>query len=212
MRRAVAILRAAAAAFQAVFLVGYPLLVLAAGARFGARGAALLLLLFLLPGLVRLLAGGGERARTVLGITAGVGLLLALAALLDDERLMLAYPTLVNGGLLVQFALSLWRGPPTAERFARLSVSDLTAAEMRYCRVVTAIWCVFFALNGAVVTGLAALAPRAWWAAYAGGVSYVLAGALFAAEYVVRKSRFGRYGKGLLDRLLASFFGNAAIP
>jgi len=83
---------------------------------------------------------------------------------------------------------------------------------VRYCRAVTAVWCGFFALNGAVAAALAALAPRAWWAAYAGGASYLLAGALFAAEYVVRKSRFGRYGHGLLDRLLASLFGNAATP
>ena len=33
---------------------------------------------------------------------------------------------------------------------------------------------------------------------------------LFGAEYAVRKARFGRYGKGPVDRALAAVFGKAA--
>ena len=74
---------------------------------------------------------------------------------------------------------------------------------MRYCRSVTLVWCAFFVVNGAAAALLAAFAPRGWWAGYTGVVSYVLVGALFAAEYVVRKARFGRFGRGPVDRLLA---------
>jgi len=200
------------AALQGLLYVAYPLLVLLAVERFGARGAALLLLALLVPGLVRAAARGGPQARTAVGLGATVALLLGLAALLDDTRWMLAYPSLVNGALLAQFAWSLRRGPPTAERFARMQVPDLLPDEVRYCRTVTGAWVVFFALNGAAVTALALWAPRSWWALYAGGLSYLLVGLLFAAEYVVRKARFGRFGPGPVDRLLATLLRRTAAP
>jgi uncharacterized membrane protein len=125
---------------------------------------------------------------------------------------MLAYPSLVNAALFLYFALSLRRGPPVVERLARLVDSDLLPAEVRYCRTVNIVWCGFFVLNGAAATALAFWAPRSWWAAYCGAISYVLVGALFATEYVIRKWRFGRYGRGPVDRCLARLFGNGAVP
>jgi len=201
-----------AAGLQAALLVAYPLLVLLAVERFGARGAALLLLALLVPGLVRAVVQGGPQARTAVGLGAAVALLLGIAALLDDTRWMLAYPSLVNGALLAQFAWSLRRGPPTAERFARMQVPDLLPEEVRYCRTVTGVWVAFFAANGAAVTALALWAPRSWWGVYAGGLSYLLVGLLFAAEYVVRKARFGRFGSGPVDRLLAALLRRTAAP
>jgi uncharacterized membrane protein len=75
---------------------------------------------------------------------------------------------------------------------------------------VTVLWCAFFTLNGAATGLLAALAPRSWWALYTGAIAYVLMGALFAGEYLVRKARFGRFGPGLLDRLLARLLPRAS--
>jgi hypothetical protein len=40
------------------------------------------------------------------------------------------------------------------------------------------------------------------WAAYTGVISYVLIGAVFALEFLVRRVRFGRFGEGPHDRLL----------
>jgi len=194
---------------QAVFLVGYPVLVAVSVTYLGARAAALLLLGIFLAARLRTLRQDLRKARALAALGASVATLLLLAALLDDPRFLLAYPSLVNAVLLAQFAWSLHRGPPVAERFARLSVSDLSPAEIRYCRTVTLAWCAFFALNGGATTALALWAPRAVWAAYAGGLSYLLVGLCFAAEYAIRKARFGRFGPGLADRLLARLLGRA---
>ncbi len=193
--------RVAVAILQGVLLVAWPLLVFFGGERFGTRGVALLLLALALPALVRAVAAGRRAARTLLGSSGGVVAILALSALLDHPALLLAYPALVNLVLLVQFGSSL-RGTPFVERFARLVDPELSEPEVRYCRTVTRVWCAFFALNGVAAALLAAFAPRAWWAAYTGLLSYLLVGALFAAEWLVRKVRFRRFGPGLLDRAL----------
>ncbi len=205
------LLRALFTAAQAIFAVGYPFLVLGSVTWLGARHAALLLLALLALTRARSLGRDLARARGLLGLWLAVAALLVVSALLDDTRYMLAYPTLVNAAFLAQFAWSLYRGPSTAERFARMEVPDLTADEVHYCRSVTGIWCAFFVLNGAAAAALAVAAPRSWWAYYTGGVSYALVGILFAAEYLVRKARFGRYGRGPVDRVLARVLGNAGV-
>ena len=108
--------------------------------------------------------------RRLLVPLAAAGLPALLAALLEDPLLLLFVPVLVNLGLLVAFARSLWRGPPVIESLARLQVGDLSDAEVRYCRSVTGIWCVFFVANasadgrpraGRLAGGLGAVDRRA---------------------------------------------------
>ncbi len=197
------LLRAAAVALETTTFVAFPLLVFAGVSRLGARTTALLLCALLLPGAIRAAARGRDRLRAALLLPVSTAALLALAAVLDDGRFMLAYPVLVNAALLLQFGLSLRGERSLVETFARLRVPDLSDAERRYCRSVTIVWCAFFVLNGAAAALLAAFAPRGWWAAYTGAIAYALVGALFAAEYVVRKARFQRFGRGPVDRLLA---------
>lgn len=199
-----------AGALQAALVVAYPFLALAGMARFGARAAALLLLALFALGQLRNLVARPREARAVLAMAALVAGPLLLAALLDDPRLILAVPAIVNLLLLLQFGLSLRTGRPMVERFARMQVDDLSPAELRYCRSVTVVWSAFFALNGAAAALLAAFAPRSWWALYTGAIAYALMGALFAGEYLVRKARFGRFGPGLLDRLLARLLPRAS--
>jgi uncharacterized membrane protein len=67
---------------------------------------------------------------------------------------------------------------------------ELTEAKRAHCRQVTIAWCVFFAFNGALAAVLAFAAPLSWWAAYSGGIAYVLMGMMFAGEYGLRKLRF----------------------
>lgn len=186
------------------FTLAYPLLVAASVTLLGARTAALALLGVHLLARLRTFRRDLQRARGLLVLAASVAVLLALGAILDDPRFLLAYPSLVNAALLVHFAWSL-RSVPIAERFARMEAGDeeLEASALRYCRRVTVVWCAFFVVNGGIATALAAWAPRAAWAAYTGGVSYVLVGLVFAVEYVIRKARFGRFGPGLVDRTLA---------
>jgi uncharacterized membrane protein len=83
---------------------------------------------------------------------------------------------------------------------------ELPEGGVAYCRGVTKVWCVFFVLNGAAAGGLALWAPVSWWAAYTGGAAYALMGLVFGVEYVVRKARFRRYGRGLHDRILSVLF------
>jgi uncharacterized membrane protein len=192
-------------------LAALPFVVLLAGGRFGTKAGAAVVLVLVAPGLVRTAMRAVKHPGGLgFGLPAGIIGLLILAAAMKDARYVLAYPTLVNGALLLQFGGSLWRGPPVVERLARLQVPNLSPEEVRYCRTVTVVWCAFFVANGATVTTLALLAPRSWWAAYAGGVSYLLVGILFSGEYVVRKMRFGRFGAGLIDSVLASVLGRSA--
>lgn len=130
----------------------------------------------------------------------------AVAATTGDARLLLAQPVIVNLGLLVMFGGSLRAPMPIVERFARMQVPDLTDAERRYCRGVTKVWCVYFAMNAVVSAVLALLYPLSWWTLYTGLVAYVLAGLLFGAEFLVRKLRFRRYGAGVHDRVLSRLF------
>jgi uncharacterized membrane protein/peptidoglycan/xylan/chitin deacetylase (PgdA/CDA1 family) len=194
-----------------LFTLAYPLLVAVSLAWLGARWAALTLLGLHLVLRLRTLRHDLARARGLLATGASVAVLLAAGAVLDDPRFLLAYPSLVSLALLVQFAWSL-RGVSMAERFARLELKEgeaLPPEGVRYCRRVTLVWCAFFLLNGGAATALAALAPRTVWAIYTGGVSYALIGLLFAAEYVIRRVRFGRYGAGPVDRVLARWFSRA---
>ena len=128
----------------------------------------------------------------------------ALGWFVKDPRFLLCLPTLINAALFVSFGQSLWTAMPLVERFARLSHADLGAAEVRYCRQVTKLWCGFFVFNGATAAALAWAAPLAWWATYTGLLAYLLMGLLMAGEYVVRKQRFGRWNSSLPDRFLAT--------
>jgi len=208
MSRARAIAGGAAAALHASSLFLFPLAVLAGVRLLGPRATALLLLAAIVLGAL-LGRRTAPRGPPGLLLTSAVAVLLLVAAALDDARLMLAYPVLVNAIFLAQFAGTLVHGPPLVERIARRQVPDLSASEVRYCRTVTGVWSVFFVLNGAIAAALAVAASRVWWALYTGVLSYVLVALLFTVEYVVRKARFGRYGRGPVDRALFALLGDA---
>jgi len=96
------------------------------------------------------------------------------------------YPVLVNGAMLGAFGYSLIFPPSMAERFARMREPDLPAQSVGYMRRVTQVWCVFFAVNGAVALATALWAPPAVWSLYNGLIAYLLMGLLFAGEYFIR--------------------------
>jgi uncharacterized membrane protein len=121
----------------------------------------------------------------------GLGLAAAAIAVLvalSNEALPLKlYPAAVNAAMLAVFAWSLWHPPTVVERIARLQEPDLPPRGVVYTRHVTQAWCVFFVFNGAVATATAFLASDRVWALYNGGVAYVLIGAMFAGEWLVRR-------------------------
>jgi uncharacterized membrane protein len=182
----------------ALLALAYPLAVYLGITRFGTRFAAwLLLVAACVNALLRSRTLRRPAWRSALAIP-----LCASALWLDDRRYVLALPVLINAGLFISFYSSLHTPTPLVERFARMQVTDLSAAELAYCRTVTKVWCGFFVFNGGIAALLAAASALDAWALYTGLISYLLIGMLGATEYTVRKYRFGRYGAGPHDRLL----------
>jgi len=103
------------------------------------------------------------------------------------------YPALVNATMLALFAWSLWRPPTIVERIARLQDPALPPEGVAYTRRVTMAWCVFFVLNGALAMLTAALGDDRVWAVYNGGIAYLLMGAMFAGEWLVRRRVMARH-------------------
>ena len=197
---------------RSVLMVAYPIAVYVGLTHFSARAVGLLLLVFVLPGLFRtLVQSSRDQLRSVLPAPLTAALLIALSAGLNDRRFILALPVLISLVFLVGFGTSL-RSVPMVERFARMQDGDLTPDKVRYCRVVTQVWCVFFALNAAVSAALAALAPLSAWALYCGLIAYVFIGTLAGAEYTIRKYRFREYRDTLADRILSRVFPPGEVP
>lgn len=189
----------------AIFAI-YPFAVYFGLTRLSARAVGLMLVALLIPTLASRVRGTTrEHLRAVLPVPLTVLAVALLGAAFDDRRLVMALPVVISGVLLVHFAASL-RGMPIVERFARMQSASLSPAQVRYCRVVTLVWCAFFVLNGVTAALLALRAPVAMWAAYTGAGAYVLMGLLGASEYIVRKARFREFGPAFYDRALARVF------
>ena len=204
LRRA---LRLASAVGTVVVVLGYPLAIYFGLTHFRPRTVGLMLAVVLLPTLVlRIKRARRMHLRSLVLMPVLVLVLVSLSIIIDDHRFILVLPVLINAALLGVFAGSLRQEISTVERFARLQVDDLSPAEIRYCRVVTALWCVFFAVNAIAAAALALAGQLAWWSLYNGLLTYIALGVLFAAEFVVRKYRFRRYGRGLVDRALSRLF------
>lgn len=194
------------AVVNTLLFAGYPLAVYIGLTHFSARGVGLLLLVLWLPGLAyRARNARREDLLVAVRLPLSIITVAGLAAWLDDRRLVLALPVLINGLLLAQFSASL-RTTPIVERFARMQQPTLSNEQRAYCRSVTVVWCGFFVLNAVISAALALRGPVAWWALYTGLVAYFLIGVVATVEYVVRKARFREYGPGLHDRVLSRLF------
>jgi uncharacterized membrane protein len=126
-------------------------------------------------------------SRVELAVLAGLLLLAGTTAVTNSELLLRLYPAAMNLGLLLLFCLSLVFPPSMIERFARLGEPDLPDAAVRYTRHVTQVWCAFFVGNGAIAVYTALYAGRDAWALYNGFIAYLLMGALFGGEWLVRR-------------------------
>jgi uncharacterized membrane protein len=118
---------------------------------------------------------------------------------------LLVLPSATQGSFGLVFLRSL-RGTPLIEHFARMVKPELGAGELAHCRLWTKIWGVYLLVLAAIGLGLARWASLAVWTVYVGVIAYVLVGALFAVEYVIRKIRFRDYGRNPLDWLLGKLF------
>ena len=158
----------------------YPLAIWLGLARFEPRWLAL-----------ALLAVAGLRAigsREPVWRFAALGALaLVVATFVSNDGLPLKlYPVLVNAVLLAVFAFSLWKPPTVIERIARFRHPDLPPEGVRWVTNVTRAWCAFFVLNGGIALWTALAGSDAVWALYNGLVAYVLIGAMFLGERLLR--------------------------
>ena len=182
--------------------LAYPVLVYAGLVLFGPRSLVAAAVVLVLAH-----AGAGWRqwrrqdvARVAVPAVLAVTVL-GVAAVLDDGRVFLFVPALVNAAMLFGFARTLRRGPSMIETFARLRHPELPASRGPYLRTVTAVWCGFFVLNITVSLVLAVWGTLAAWTVYNGIIAYVLVGLLLAGERVYRYWRFRTYRGGALDAL-----------
>lgn len=170
--------------------VAYPLVILAGLSFFEPRFVALVLISLLLLrhwSAASRLVGAMPRLQWV--VLAALLLLGVLTTLTNSETLLRLYPAAVNLGMLLLFGFTLVSPPSMIERFARLSEPELSPAAIRYTRSVTWVWCGFFVANGAVAAWTAVSASRTAWALYNGLIAYLLMGALFLGEWLVRRRR-----------------------
>ncbi len=200
------------AVVNTILFAGYPVVVYVGLTEWGPRSVALLLLLCVVPGLlIRLATTARAHLWPVLRVPLTVLATLGLGAVLDDPRMLLAMPVLINCVLFVNFATSLRGEVSIVERFARVQDPDLPPGGPAYCRKVTKVWCGFFVVNGAIAGVLALVGPTSWWALYTGGIAYLLIGLLFTVEFIVRKAIFRRFGSSLPDRILAPILGPGPV-
>lgn len=171
-----------AAVLLGALTLAYPLLVYASLKWFEPRWLALLLL-----GIALARLGGGRRDPLAWATVAAALLLALVAGWLNATLPIKLYPALVNALMLLLFGLSLWHPPSIIERLARLQEPDLPAHAIAYTRRVTQVWCGFFVVNGSVALWTALYASEATWALYNGLLAYLLMGALFAGEWLVRQ-------------------------
>ena len=127
----------------------------------------------------------GRFARTALRVVGAVALVWLLYCLKANVWFRL-YPAVVVSIALAIFAFSL-RGMPVAERFARCWGEQLDERGIAYCRKATVAWVVFLSLHLAVTLATVFCASREVWAIYNGCVAYVLLGAMFLGEWLVRR-------------------------
>ncbi|OOQ71268.1 DNA gyrase subunit B [Vibrio parahaemolyticus] len=119
--------------------------------------------------------------------TGAVGILLvALGMVFKQHGWLKFYPVVVNICMLCVFAFSLKQPQSIIERLARLQEPELLPSGVAYTRKVTMVWCVFFVLNAAFALYTCFLQVKIW-TLYNGLISYLLAGSLFAGEWIVRQ-------------------------
>ncbi len=128
-----------------------------------------------------------------------------LGWLLQDELWLLILPSATQASFALVFLRSL-RTTPLIEHFARMVKKELSPPELAHCRRWTGLWAGYLFVLAAVGLALARWAALATWTLYVGLVNYLLIGALFGVEYLVRKIQFRDYGKNPIDLLLAKLF------
>ena len=133
---------------------------------------------------------------------------LAVVVVITDSRFAaMAYPVVINTGLLAYFWSTLRTGPSAIERLARLEEPDLPPEGVAYTRTLTKVWCGFFLLNGMTAAATAAWADPSLWAWYNGVIAYLLIAVLLFGERALRPLLIARARPALTSHELARVLG-----
>jgi uncharacterized membrane protein len=129
---------------------------------------------------------GSAATRIWRGPLISAGIVIVVSATIDGWIAAKIYPVALSLAAAYAFGISLWRPPSLIERFARIGEPDLPAAGQSYCRIVTMIWTVWLAVNAAIAALLAVLGSKEAWALWTGLLAYLIMGALFGGEMLIR--------------------------
>lgn len=152
-----------------------------------------------------LVAARREQRVAALQLPAIALVFVALGWVSNNGTWLLVLPSATQATFGLAFLRSL-SGTPLIEHFARMMKPELGAPQIAHCRRWTLIWGIYLVALAAVGLALARWATLSVWTVYVGVVSYVLVGALFAVEYLIRKIRFREYGRNPLDWVLGKLF------
>jgi uncharacterized membrane protein len=142
-------------------------------------------------GAVHFLRKSGDRLLSGWSFLFIACVLVALLAL-RPVLAMQAYPPILNLCLAATFGWSLFRPPTAIERIARLRRPNLPPDAVAYTRGVTWMWTIFFLANACVASICALFFSVAIWTLWNGFIAYIVIGALFAGELMVRRWRMRR--------------------
>jgi len=133
----------------------------------------------------RCLAGGESAIRFAL-----IALALLIRAAFFQNISAKMIPVFIHASMFLVFYGSLRTDSSLIERFARLDFPELPPGIAEYCRKVTWLWSIFFALNIVFCAALAIWADDVLWAFYNGGMIYLLLGIMMTSEYFWRRIRY----------------------
>lgn len=173
-------------ALSALLLLAYPLAVYYGLSRWG---IGVIGIIFAALFMIRIAAGHQTKLKElkyIAWLSGGAGMILTLCATVFREHGWFTYyPVVVNLLMFLLFFSSLYQSQTLIERLARLREPELPDSGVLYTRNVTKVWCGYFIINGSIALYTCFL-PLEIWTLYNGLLSYLLAGCLFAVEWVVR--------------------------
>ncbi|WP_295891997.1 hypothetical protein [uncultured Vibrio sp.] len=173
-------------ALSAIALLAYPFAVYFGIDHFGIQMIGVILIALFVMRIASASRAKLKELKQLAIITGVTGVTLTLLGVLFKQQGWLTfYPVIVNACLFSLFFQSLKQPQTIIERLARLQEPDLPTHGVIYTRKVTKVWCAFFIVN-ALVALYTCFQSIEIWTLYNGLISYLLIGALFAIEWIVR--------------------------
>ncbi len=135
---------------------------------------------------LRAVASRGEDGRLLVSLLALVAVFISAFAIADQMLAIKAYPVLMSLSAAAMFGASLLYPPSLIERIARLRGIVPDGPAQAYMRRLSGIWLAFLIANAAISAAVSVWGDMDLWALYNGLLSYLLIGALFFGEMLLR--------------------------